>query len=312
MEENRIEVIVPEEYHLERVDRFLTQSLEIDLSRSFIQKLIKDGRITVNGNEIKQNYKVKNDDNIIIEIPEPEEFRFEAEDIAIDILHEDESIAVINKPPGMVVHPGPGNWSGTLANALIFHLKNLSAIGGVIRPGIVHRLDKDTCGIMVIAKSDAAHRFLTEEFAGRRVLKKYMAVVQEKPRSGHGIIDQPVGRHPKYRQKMAIVPDGREAVTEYFLEKIWNTNKGVFSLLDVRPHTGRTHQIRVHLSSIGTPIVGDPIYSRKWAKYNLPYLLLAAVSLEFTHPDTGKRISFNIPLPGHISNFIRKLDSAAL
>ena len=312
MEENRIEVIVPEEYHLERVDRFLTQSLEIDLSRSFIQKLIKDGKITVNGNEIKQNYKVKNDDNIIIEIPEPEEFRFEAEDIAIDILHEDESIAVINKPPGMVVHPGPGNWSGTLANALIFHLKNLSAIGGVIRPGIVHRLDKDTCGIMVIAKSDAARRFLIEEFAGRRVLKKYMAVVQEKPRSGHGIIDQPVGRHPKYRQKMAIVPDGREAVTEYFLEKIWNTNKGVFSLLDVRPHTGRTHQIRVHLSSIGTPIVGDPVYSKKWAKYNLPYLLLAAVSLEFTHPDTGKRISFNIPVPVHIAEFIRKLDIAAL
>jgi 23S rRNA pseudouridine1911/1915/1917 synthase len=165
---------------------------------------------------------------------------------------------------------------------------------------------------MVVAKSDSAHRFLTEEFAGRRVLKKYIAVVQEKPKSDKGIIDQPVGRHPKYRQKMAIVPGGREAVTEYFLQKIWNTNKGTFSLLDVRPHTGRTHQIRVHLSSIGTPIVGDPLYSRKWAKYNIPYLLLSAVSLEFTHPGKRERISFNIPVPAHIADFIRKLDTAAL
>ncbi len=312
MEEEKIEIVVPEEYHLERVDRFITRSLEIDLSRSFIQKLIRDGRITVNGYTIKQNYRVKNDDVILIVIPEPEDFRFEPENIAVEILHEDASIAVINKAAGMVVHPGPGNWNGTLANALLFHLKDLSAIGGVLRPGIVHRLDRDTSGVMVVAKSDAAHRFLAGEFAGRRVLKKYIAVVQEKPKCGQGTIDQPIGRHPRYRQKMAIVPGGREAVTEYFLQKIWNTNKGVFSLLDVRPHTGRTHQIRVHLSSTGTPIVGDPIYSRKWAKYNIPYLLLAAVSLEFTHPDSRNRVTFNIPIPEHIADFIRKLDAAAL
>ncbi len=309
MPEEIIELAVPDEYHLERIDRFLTHSLEIDLSRSYIQKLIKEKNITVNEREIKQNYKVKSDDIIRIEIPEPKEMRFDPEDIPVDIIYEDDSIAIIHKAPGMVVHPGPGNWNKTLVNALLFHLKNLSSIGGTIRPGIVHRLDKDTTGLMVVARNDYAHRFLTDEFAGRRVTKKYSAVVLEKPESEHGVIDGPIGRHPKYRQKMTILSDGRDAITEYNVKRVWNTRKGTFSFLEVRPLTGRTHQIRVHLSSIGNPIVGDPIYSKKWAKYRVPYLLLASTALEFTHPDTGKRVSFDIPMPEHIENFISRLES---
>lgn len=307
--EEVIELTVPEEHHLERIDRFLAGSLEIDLSRSFIQKLIKSSNIKVNDKDIKQNYRVKTDDNIIVIIPEPEEFRFEPQDIPVDIVYQDESVAVVNKPPGMVVHPGPGNREGTLANALLFHLKNLSAIGGVIRPGIVHRLDKDTSGLMVVARNDRAHRFLADEFAKRSVLKRYNAVVLEKPESDHGIIERPIGRHPKYRQKMAVVLNGRDAVTEYTLKKVWNTNRGVFSFLELTLHTGRTHQIRVHLASMGTPVVGDPVYSKKWAKHKVPFLLLASTYLRFTHPDTGEPAEFSIPLPEHIDSFIKKLDS---
>ncbi len=308
MSADNFELTVPDEYHLERIDRFLTHSMEIDLSRSYIQKLIKDKNITVNAKEIKQNYKVKTDDIINIAVPEPKEMRFDPEDIPIDIIYEDDSIAIINKSPGMVVHPGSGNWNKTLVNALLFYLKDLSSIGGVIRPGIVHRLDKDTAGLMVVARNDNAHRFLTDEFSERRVKKEYSAVVLEKLQNDHGIIDKPIGRHPKYRQKMSVVADGREAVTEYRVNKVWSSRIGVFTFLNVMPHTGRTHQIRVHLSSMGNPIVGDPIYSKKWAKYKVSFLLLAAVSLEFTHPATKKKVKFDIPMPTHIEDFIQKLE----
>ncbi len=312
MSMEKIEVKVPEEYHLERIDKFLSSSLEIDLSRSYIQKLIKGSHITVNGSSIKQNYKIKLDDNIQIEIPEPAELSLVPRELPLEIIYEDDSIAVINKPPGMVVHPGPGNWDNTLVNALLFHLKKLSSIGGVIRPGIVHRLDKDTSGLMIIAKDDNAHKKLSDDFAGRRLIKKYSAIVNERPDEPHGLIDRPIGRHPKYRHKMTILEGGRDAVTEYSIIKTWNAKKGVFSLLELTLHTGRTHQIRVHLSSIGHPVVGDPVYSKKWAKYNVPYLLLAAVSLEFKHPVSGEILHFEVPLPKHMKDFINKLDSNIL
>ncbi|MDY6969567.1 MAG: RluA family pseudouridine synthase [Spirochaetota bacterium] len=307
----RIELIIPEEYHLERIDSFLAQSLEIDLSRSYIQKLIKLGCITVNGDIIKQKYKIKTDDKIDINIPAPEKLTIERENIPIDIVYEDNSIAIIHKPPGMVVHPGPGNWNGTLVNALLYHLKDLSSIGGIIRPGIVHRLDKDTTGLMVIAKNDKSHKSISEEFSKRAVVKRYSAVIVEKPKNAQGIINKPIGRHPKYRHKMAIVSDGRESITEYNLKKMWNTGSGIFSFLEVFPHTGRTHQIRVHLSSIGNPIVGDPVYSKKWKSHKVPYLLLSSNYLEFTHPETEKRVHFEIPLPKHMQDFIQKIDSRA-
>jgi 23S rRNA pseudouridine1911/1915/1917 synthase len=305
------EIIVPEEYHLERIDRFLAGSLELDLSRSYIQKLIHDDTITVNGNSIKQNYKVKEDDCIKIVIPEPEELDILPEDIPLEIVYQDASIAVINKQPGLVVHPGPGNWDSTLVNALLFHLKDLSSIGGQVRPGIVHRLDKDTSGLMVVAKNDRAHQLLTAEFADRRVTKRYCAVVAGKPDERHFFVDSPIARHPKYRHKMTVWDEGKEALTEVFCKKIINSRQGIFSFFDVRLHTGRTHQIRVHLSSMSLPIVGDTVYSKKWAKYRVPYLLLASVYLEFTHPDTGQRVSFEAPLPDHITQFLEKAERLA-
>jgi 23S rRNA pseudouridine1911/1915/1917 synthase len=308
MSQEKIELIIPEEYNLERIDKVLINLLEIDISRTYIQKLIKGKNITVNGREIKQNYKVKTDDALIIIIPEPKELTLVPRDIPINIIYEDDSIAVINKQPGLVVHPGPGNWDNTLVNALLFHLKKLSSIGGVIRPGIVHRLDKDTSGLMVIAKNDIAHKSLSDYFSSRNIVKRYYAIISERPDDAHGIINKPIGRHPKYRHKMSIIEDGREAVTEYNIKNIWKTKMGVFSALELILHTGRTHQIRVHLSSIGHPIIGDQIYSKKWAKYKVPYLMLAAVYLEFKHPKSGENMRFEAPLPIHIQNFISKLE----
>lgn len=308
MSVEKIELVVPEEYHLERIDKFLTNALEIDLSRTYIQKLIKGNNILVNGKEIKQNYKIKTEDNIIISIPEPETLTLIPRDIPLNIIYEDKSIAVINKQPGLVVHPGPGNWDNTLVNALLFHLSELSSIGGVIRPGIVHRLDKDTSGLMVIAKDDISHKSLSDDFSERRIVKRYAAIVNERPDEQSGIIDKPIGRHPKYRHKMTILDQGREALTEFRIKKIWNTKIGVFSFLDLTIHTGRTHQIRVHLSSIGHPVICDPVYSKKWAKYKVPYLLLAAVYLEFNHPKSGEKMRFEAPLPEHMVNFINKLE----
>lgn len=304
----RIELVVPEEYHLERADRFLAHALELDLSRSHIQKLIRNGNILVNEASIRPNHRIKTGDAISIEIPEPERLALEPQDIPIEIIYEDGDCAVINKPPGMVVHPGSGNWSGTLVNALLFHMSGLSSIGGVERPGIVHRLDKDTAGLMVVAKNDRAHSSLAEQLAGRTMAKRYIAIVTGKPLRDHDLIDEPIGRHQTYRHKMTVREDGREAITEYFLKKIYNLPTGLYSRLEIALHTGRTHQIRVHLASRGLPVVGDPIYSKKWERHRVPYLLLASIRLEFTHPGSGKRMDFSIDPPSHILQFINKLE----
>ncbi|HOD16290.1 MAG TPA: RluA family pseudouridine synthase [Spirochaetota bacterium] len=308
MPSDRIEITVPEENNLDRIDKFLSASLELDLSRSYIQKLIRGGDIRVNGSVIKQNYKVKTDDEIAVTVPEPEPLDLEPENIPLDIVYRDQSIIVINKQPGLVVHPGPGNWNRTLVNGLLYHVRDLSSIGGVARPGIVHRLDKDTAGLMVVARDDASHAFLTGEFSGRRVRKKYAALVVGKPRKDHEVIDRPIGRHRKYRHKMCVDEKGREAVTEITVKKVFNGRLGVFTLLDIDLHTGRTHQIRVHLSSEGIPIVGDPIYSKKWEKYRVPYLLLASVSLEFAHPADGRIMTFTADYPEHMRAFIEKIE----
>ncbi|OHD66317.1 MAG: hypothetical protein A2176_07470 [Spirochaetes bacterium RBG_13_51_14] len=307
MPSNVIEIIVSEENDLERIDKFLRASLEQDLSRSYVQKLLKSGHIRIDGRVIKQNHRVRTDDVITVEIPEPVPLELAPEDIPLDIVYQDSSILVINKQPGLAVHPGAGNWTRTLVNGLLYHVKDLSSIGGAERPGIVHRLDKDTAGLMVIAKDDASHRFLTGEFSGRRVRKKYAAVVIGKPRTDHGIIDLPIGRHRKYRHKMAVDEKGRKAVTVFTLRQVWNSRLGVFSLLDIELHTGRTHQIRVHCSALGTPIVGDPLYSKTWEKYRVPYLLLASVGLAFTHPKDGGTMTFAAELPEHMRQFLEKI-----
>ncbi len=311
MPTDQIEITVPEENNLDRIDRFLPVSLELDFSRSYIQKLIRGGNILVNGCVIKPNYKVKTDDEITVTVPEPVPLDLEPENIPLDIVYQDPSIIVINKQPGLVVHPGPGNWSRTLVNGLLYHVKDLSSIGGVARPGIVHRLDKDTAGLMVVARDDAAHTFLTGEFSGRRVRKKYAALVVGKPRTDHGVIDRPIGRHRKYRHKMCVDEKGREAVTEFRVKQVFNGRLGVFTLLDIDLHTGRTHQIRVHLSSEGIPIVGDPIYSKKWEKYRVPFLLLASVFLEFAHPADGRTMTFTADYPEHMRAFIEKAERLA-
>jgi 23S rRNA pseudouridine1911/1915/1917 synthase len=311
MESQHIDIVVPEENNLERIDRFLPVSLELDLSRSYIQKLIRGGHIQVNGRVIKQNYKVKTDDEIAVTVPEPEPLDLEPENIPLDIVYRDESVIVINKQPGLVVHPGPGNWNRTLVNGLLYYVKDLSSIGGVARPGIVHRLDKDTAGLMVVARTDAAHASLTAAFSERRVRKKYAAMVVGKPKHDHAVIDRPIGRHRKYRHKMCVDEKGREAVTEYTVKKVFNGRLGVFTLLEINLHTGRTHQIRVHLSSEGIPIVGDPIYSKKWEKYRVPYLLLASVFLEFAHPEDGRTMTFEADYPGHMRHFIEKIERLA-
>ncbi len=303
-----IELKVPEESQGDRIDCFCAAALELDFSRNFIQKLIRKSNITVNGKAIRPNYRVKPDDCIVIRLPEPDSLDIVPEDVPFDILYEDDDIAVINKPAGLVVHPGPGNWTGTLVNGLMFRLKNLSSVGGIIRPGIVHRLDKDTEGVMVVAKNDLAHQKLSEQFTERKVEKIYEAIVLGKPREAHGIIDRPIGRHPVYRHKMTVLEGGRDAVTEFIVRKIWNTPEGVFSLLEILLHTGRTHQIRVHLSSMGIPIVADPMYSKKHDRFKVPYLLLSSRKLAFFHPATGERMSFEIPRPGHIADFADKLE----
>ncbi len=308
MESERITLIVPDENSLERIDRFLVNSLEMDISRSYLQKLIKNEKILVNGRTTSANYKVKTDDGIEINFPPPEKLDLLPEDIPLDIRFEDSSIAVINKQPGLVIHPGPGNRKGTLVNGLLYHLKDLSTIGDTIRPGIVHRLDKDTSGLIVVAKNDKAHRSLVDQFSSRQVNKKYTALVKGKPGESSGVIDIPLGRHRKYRHKMTVREDGKEAITKYSLNRIWSTDTGIYSLLDIVILTGRTHQIRVHLSSMGNPIIGDPIYSKKWEKYKVPYLLLASTYLGFIHPESGEPVSFSGELPQHMIKFMNKLD----
>lgn len=308
MSENTIYVTVPDEYDLERIDRFLASSLESQLSRSLIQKLIKDEHILVNGASTRANYKVKTDDEIEISFPVEDIKLPYPEDIPINIIYEDDSVAVINKQPGLVVHQGPGNYESTLVNALLFHIKTLSTAGDEFRPGIVHRLDRDTAGLMVIAKTDEAYESLVEQFSSREVDKHYAAIVIGKPLKEHDVINKPIARHKKYRQKMCITDDGREAVTEYTITKIWHTPVGTFTMLDVKIYTGRTHQIRVHLSSMGNPVIGDQIYSKKWEKHRVPYLLLASTHLAFTHPVTEKRMEFSADIPPHMKEFIERLE----
>jgi 23S rRNA pseudouridine1911/1915/1917 synthase len=306
----KIEYTVPSENAEQRLDLFLPSVLETELSRSYIQKLVKRGAVTVNGIKVKPNCRLKENDIVGITIPEPEQLDIEPHNIPVDIIYEDEDIAVINKPAGISVHPGAGTRGPTLVSALLFHLDDLSSIGGVERPGIVHRLDKDTSGLMVIAKNDIAHRSMSEKFHDREISKEYAAITWGAPAEDHLIIEKPIGRHPTYRHKMTVRDDGRDAKTELYLTKTWLTAEGTFSLFRVILHTGRTHQIRVHLSSGSMPIVGDPLYSKRNPPWETPWLMLASVKLSFKHPVTGKPLSFSLALPAHFQQFIDKLDSA--
>ena len=310
MSTEKIEYTVPPEHAGQRLDLFLPTALDTELSRSYVQKLIRKEAVTVNGKPVKPNCRLRENDVVGIVIPEPESLDIEPHDMPVDFVYEDEDIAVINKPPGISVHPGAGTHGPTLVSALLFHMDDLSSIGGVERPGIVHRLDKDTSGLMVIAKNDAAHRAMSEKFHDREISKEYAALTWGAPAKSHFLIEKPIGRHQIWRHKMTVRDDGRPAKTEAFLTKTWTAAEGTFSLFRIVLHTGRTHQIRVHLASEGMPIVGDPLYSKKTPPWETQWLMLASVKLAFAHPLTGKPMSFSAELPPHFQQFIDKLNSA--
>ncbi len=285
----------------ERLDVRLSR--ETGMTRSRVETLIREGRAQVNGAvEKKPGRKVSETDAVSCDIPPPVAVEAQPEDIPLQILYEDDDLAVVVKPCGMVVHPAAGNEDGTLVNALLFHLKNLSGIGGALRPGIVHRLDKDTSGLLLVAKNDATHAALSDALKARTIHKTYRAVARGAFKEPTGVVEAPIGRSPKDRKKMAIVPDGRYARTEY---RVLEPLRGA-TLVDVNLITGRTHQIRVHFASIGHPLLGDPLYGGK----NQPpvgRLMLHARRIEFTHPTTGQPMVFEAPEPPEFLQEVEKL-----
>ena len=286
----------------ERIDRYLSGCLE-DLSRSYIQKLVKDGNIRVDGHIVKANYKLSAGEEIRVLVPEPEVPDIRPENIPLDILYEDDDILVVNKPKGMVVHPAPGHYEHTLVNAIMYHCGDqLSGINGVMRPGIVHRIDMDTTGSLLICKNDQAHRILAEQLKEHSITRRYHAIVHGNLRDDHGTINASIGRHPTDRKKMSTkAPNARSAVTHYsVLERF-----GDFTYIECELETGRTHQIRVHMSSIGHPILGDPVYGPARRPYKLQGQTLHAKILGITHPSTGTYMEFDAPLPEY---FVKLLD----
>lgn len=303
MEEEILEFVVEDIDAGKRIDLYLSEKIE-DMSRSQVQKLIGDGNIKVNQKDIKSNYKVRKNDSIDVIIPEPVMLEITPEDIDIEIMYEDDDIAVVNKPQGMVVHPAAGNYSGTLVNALLAKCSNLSGINGVIRPGIVHRIDKDTSGVLVVAKNDNAHKALAEQIKEHSMKRVYMALVEGVIKNDEGTIDLPVGRHPVERKRMAVVQkNGRNAVTHYKVLERFKVN----TLVEARLETGRTHQIRVHMSYIGHPLVGDPVYGFKKQHFKLKGQALHAMTLGFIHPTTKEYMEFNAPLPEYYEQLLCKL-----
>ncbi len=302
---NKICFNVGEEDILKRIDSYLTSELE-GFSRSFLQKCLKQGLVNVNGKTVKANYKLKADDFIEIEIPPEEEPDIKAEDIPLDIIYEDEDLLIVNKPKDMVVHPAPGHYSGTLVNALMFHCKDkLPGINGVLRPGIVHRIDKDTTGALVVCKNDKAHRSLAEQLAVHSINRRYRAIVHGHFKEDEFTVKTTIGRHPVDRKKMAVnVPNGKEAITDV---KVLQELKG-FSYIECTLHTGRTHQIRVHLSSIGHPVLGDDVYGPKNCPVkNLTGQTLHAYMIGFVHPSSGEYVEYYAPLPEYFENLLKKL-----
>jgi 23S rRNA pseudouridine1911/1915/1917 synthase len=284
----------------ERLDVFIARSLP-GLTRSRVKKLIEDGHVTVAGERAKASLRLEPGQRVAVDVPAARDPSAEAEAIPLDILYEDSDLLVINKPPGMTVHPSPGHESHTLVNAILAHCDDLSGIGGVLRPGIVHRLDRDTSGVILVAKNDAAHNGLARQLKERLVEKTYLALVEGTPKPAEGVIDAPIARDPKNRQRMAIVEGGRDSVTAY---RVVERFPG-YALVEARPRTGRTHQIRVHLAAIGHPIAGDRIYGH--AARDLPRQFLHAWRIVFTHPHTGERVEFEAPLPPDLLPVMERL-----
>lgn len=296
---------VTEEEQGERLDKYLAGLLP-EVSRSFIQKLLKQEQVTVNENLVKANYVIKENDVISIHVPEAVEPEITPEDIPLDILYEDNDVLVVNKPKNMVVHPAPGHYSGTLVNAVMFHCKdNLSGINGVLRPGIVHRIDKDTTGSLIICKNDVAHNSLAAQLKEHSIRRKYVAIVHGILKEDEGTINAPIGRNPNDRMKMAVNPkNGKDAITHYkVLQRLKN-----YTYVECVLETGRTHQIRVHMASINHPLLGDSVYGPAKCPYKLEGQTLHAQVLGFVHPTTDEYIEVSAPLPEYFEKLLKKLE----
>ncbi|PQZ59015.1 MULTISPECIES: RluA family pseudouridine synthase [Bacillus] len=286
-----VQVTVAEEQKSERIDKFVAE-INSEWSRSQVQQWIKDAVVTVNGKSVKGNYKVKGNDEITVTIPEPEELDIQPEDMNLEVYYEDADVLVVNKPRGMVVHPAPGHTKGTLVNGLMHHCTDLSGINGVMRPGIVHRIDKDTSGLLMVAKNDMAHESLVNQLVAKTVTRRYKAIVHGVIPHDKGTIDAPIGRDKKERQSMTVDENGKNAVTHFqVLERFKD-----FTLVECRLETGRTHQIRVHMKYIGYPLAGDPKYGPK-KTLDMNGQALHAGILGFNHPRTGEYIEFEAPIP---------------
>lgn len=290
-----------------RLDVFIANQCQ-DLSRSYVQKLIDDGRVTVNNLPAKANHKLKVGEVVAVEVPEAEVLQVLPENIPLDIYYEDSDVIVVNKPRGMVVHPCEGTTSGTLVNALLYHCKDLSGINGVLRPGIVHRLDKDTTGLIMAAKNDQAHNSLAQQLKDRTVTRRYLALVHYVIKENKGRINAPIGRDPRDRQKMAVIDkNSKPAVTNYLVKERFNG----YTLVECRLETGRTHQIRVHLAYIGHPVVGDPKYGPNKPHFNLEAQLLHGGILGFNHPTRGDYLELTAPLPVDFTEVLEELGQTA-
>ena len=298
-----IELIVAQQDDGKRIDAYLRENT--DFSRSRIAALMAEGAVKVEGKaQSKPSFKVSAQQRVMLTVPEVKEVDIVAQNIPLDILYQDADVVIVNKPCGMVVHPAAGNEDGTLVNALLYHVQDLSGIGGEMRPGIVHRLDKDTSGLILIAKNDRAHAILSDQFKDRSMEKHYRAVAFGGFREESGLIDAPIARHPVDRKKMAVVADGKPSQTEW---KVIERLKGA-TYLDVHLLTGRTHQIRVHMNSIGHSLLGDSIYAPNMrTNVHIPRLMLHAYSLAFTHPTTGERMEMIAPIPEKFMATLEKL-----
>ena len=295
--------VITDDLEGERIDKVISELSE-SFSRTYIRKMLDEKRVTLNGKNVKASQAVAEGDEIRMCVPPAQELNIEAQDIPLDILYEDQDVVVINKARGMVVHPASGNYTGTLVNALLYHCKNLSGINGVIRPGIVHRLDKDTTGVIVVAKNDAAHISLSEQIQTKSARRTYLVVVRGNVKQDSGRVETLIGRDSKDRKKMAVVSkNGRDAITEYEVMERF----GRFTLLRCRLLTGRTHQIRVHLEYLGYPVVGDPKYSPQKTPFSINGQALHSHELTFKHPRTGEEMSFTAPLPEDMKKIITRL-----